>query len=203
MFPLPIGIVIAIITPLSMQYVFLSFCFYFSLYQGNKFDIFLSYKHETVSIECAKVVYERLTSLGFKVYLDENQQYGGVHIGKQLTAAISEAPIFLPILSSQYMTKGGELWCKRELNFAKYKERELLPVVMKGIQIPDDVMLTIGPQTVHLEYDPLNPSIGIEKIVVAVDRLFVKLSGMTLTYTVKPWCESHTKLHAHHGCANI
>ena len=148
------------------------------LYQGKTYDIFLSYKHETVSMKCAQTVCEHLTGLGHKVYLDERELMGGVNIGKELTAAISEAPIFLPILSSEYMTKGGELWCQRELDFAKYKERELLPVVIKGVEIPDDVMLTIGPSTMRLEYDPFDPSTGIASIARAVGRLLAKQPGI-------------------------
>ena len=112
---------------------------------------------------------------------------GGVNINKELTTAINAAPIFLPILSSAYMTESGELWCQRELDFAKLKNRKLLPVVIKGVEIPDDVMLTIGPNTMRLVYDPFDPSTGIASIARAVGRLLAKQPGIykmeILTYT--------------------
>ena len=148
-----------------------------------KFDVFISYKHETISIECAKAVYERLTTLGFKVYfLDESEGTSGVNIGKEVTAAIRASTIFLPILSFEYVKEAGELWCLKELNFASAAGSKLLLVVIKGVEIPDDMLFKIDPHPRRLEYDPSNPMTGIANITRAVGELVVEQRGMNLEY---------------------
>ena len=119
--------------------------------------------------------------MSYRVYWDENEIVGGDNISTQLAAAINKATIFLAILSSEYMTESGKLWCQRELDFAKHKNRKVLPVVIKGAEIPDRVKFTIGAMTMYLVYDPSNPRPGIDKIAKAVDRLLVE-AGMALEY---------------------
>ena len=90
-----------------------------------KFDVFISYKHETISIMCATAVYRHLTTLGFKVYLDERELTGGDNIGKKVSAAIRGSTIFLPILSFEYVHEAGELWYLKKLHFANVAHREI------------------------------------------------------------------------------
>ena len=112
------------------------------------------------------------------MYMDENELFGGDDISEELAAAISNTPIFLPILSYKYMTEAGELWCKNELDFAKLKKRKLLPVVIKGVIIPSRVQFIIG-NTKYLNYDPCDPRTGIESITMAVNHMLSgELSGM-------------------------
>ena len=126
-------------------------------------------------------MHERLTGLGFKVYLDDNEIRGGDHIGKKLTTAIRVSSIFLPILSPEFTTEAGELWCQPELDFTKAAGScKFLPVVIKGVEIPDHILLTIGPQIKHLEYDPSNQSTGIANIIRAVETLLMEQPGIKL-----------------------
>lgn len=135
------------------------------------FDVFLSYKHERKSIQCADEVYEHLTHFGFKVYRDSNELLGGVNISEEISAAISNAPLFLPILSSQYMGEPGKLWCQNELAFAIQEKRKLLPVVLKGANIPGSILLIVGAQRKRIEYDLFEPSTGLESITKAVEAI--------------------------------
>ena len=52
--------------------------------------------------------------------------------------------------------------------------------VFKGVNIPDDIMLSIGPSRKRLEYDPSNPRTGIAAIARAVGKLVVEQKGMNL-----------------------
>lgn len=88
-----------------------------------------------------------------------------------MAAAICNTPIFLPILSSQYMDKPGELWCQNELNLAKLKDKTVLPVVLKGVSIPPHIILVIGNQFERIEYDPSEPSTSLKNITTAVRKI--------------------------------
>lgn len=120
--------------------------------------------------------------MGFKVYRDTDEILYGENIAETIADAICNTPIFLSILSSTYMNEAGNLWCQNELDFAKHKNRKLLPVVLKGAIIPDSILLTLGPDHLRIEYDPSEPSTGLEHIAAAVRRMLpIGVCGRCIT----------------------
>ena len=62
-------------------------------------EIFISYAHEDVEI--AKKIFYRLNQAGYRVWFDYENMQGGNTFNQEISQAIGECKIFVPILSSQ------------------------------------------------------------------------------------------------------
>lgn len=144
-------------------------------------DVFLSYKREPESMQCADEIEEYLANLNVKVYRDTSRVVGGDSFPKKLAAAIDRTTIFIPILSNDYMGESGESWCHNELNFAKEKKKQIIPVILKGAKIPNHIHLSIGTLQ-RVTYDPKNPSPGLRSMATAVQRKLHEVAQVCIHY---------------------
>ena len=129
--------------------------------------VFLSYAHEDVAL--VKLIHNKVYEAGIPVWFDVNRLKGGDNFDREISEAISECKVFIPVLSSQVqldfegnvsrfykddewrqiqtLINGGKSVCVVPLRIWGYelrKNAEHLPAFIKG-------------KTVHdLEYQTIN-----------------------------------------------
>ena len=76
----------------------------------NVGGVFLSYAHEDVAL--VKLIYYKLTEIGIPVWFDMRRLQGGDEFNQEISSAISECRIFIPVLSSQVQADFEENNCR-------------------------------------------------------------------------------------------
>lgn len=117
---------------------------------GKKYDIFISYRRATGK-NYARTIKPELEKRGFQVFLDFDELKDGV-FDKRIMNAISDAPVFLMILSKGALDRcinEGD-WVRLEILYANEQKKHIVPVeVDKSFRdipenIPKDVKLILG-----------------------------------------------------------
>lgn len=94
----------------------------------RKYDIFISYRR-LGGKEYARTIKPELEKRGFRVFLDFDELDDGV-FDRRIMDAISEAPVFLLILSQGVLDrcKNAGDWVREEILYAYQKNRHIVPV---------------------------------------------------------------------------
>lgn len=74
-------------------------------HQRSSDQIFLSYSH--VDVEIARTIYERLKVMGYRLWFDKESLIPGQDWELEIRKAIRQSQVFLPLLSSNAMSKRG------------------------------------------------------------------------------------------------
>ncbi|XP_066288740.1 uncharacterized protein [Branchiostoma lanceolatum] len=106
----------------------------------------ISYSHKQKK-EVLKIR-EHLDKVGYRVWIDE----GGISgtIARSISAAIQEAAIVLIAFSEDYVKSP---FCKREVNFAQEKKREIVPMKMTEYT-PDDWLGFLLSGILYVDFSP-------------------------------------------------
>jgi serine phosphatase RsbU (regulator of sigma subunit) len=107
-------------------------------YQGVEPFLFVSYAHADDALVLPEV--RRLQEAGYRVWYDE-----GINPAEEWPRSISQAlltsKLVLAYLSPQAL---ASKWVLREIGLAVRKEKELLPIYLEPVELPDDLELQIG-----------------------------------------------------------
>lgn len=105
----------------------------------DKIKIYISYSH--FDKELAQKFFNNLSKLDFEVIWDENTIFTGDNFNKKLMSALSEADVYLPIISKNFE---NSVYAKREfltaIGYNSSKERpRLFPYIVHGNKIPAEI----------------------------------------------------------------
>lgn len=102
----------------------------------KSYDIFISYRREG-GFETAKMVQEKLKSLGYKVFLDYDALRSG-KFNEQLYAKIEECKDFILICSPNCFErcKNQDDWLRLEILHALKQNNNIVPVIIRNFEWP-------------------------------------------------------------------
>ena len=94
----------------------------------EQYDIFISYRRVD-GAQYARILQLGLEKRGFRVFLDYDELNDGV-FGENIKEAITAAPIFMPILSPQYLDRCKNIgdWVREEIMLAIRQQKRIVPV---------------------------------------------------------------------------
>ena len=104
-----------------------------------KYDIFISYRRDGGDT-LAQLIYDRLTDRGYSVFLDIESLRSG-KFNEKLFSVIDECRdvvVILPPGSLERCRNEGD-WLFLELTHALQERKNIIPVMMKGFEWPDDM----------------------------------------------------------------
>ena len=104
-----------------------------------KYDIFISYRRDGGDT-LAQLIYDRLTDRGYSVFLDIESLRSG-KFNEKLFSVIDECQdvvVILPPGSLERCRNEGD-WLFLELAHALQERKNIIPVMMKGFEWPDDM----------------------------------------------------------------
>lgn len=106
----------------------------------KKYDIFISYRRKD-GAQYARILQLELEKRGYAVFLDYEELVDGV-IGEELKNAIKSAPVFIMVLTPNYLDRCMEedSWVRQEIMLAHSCGRHFIPVNPDGLfsGIPED-----------------------------------------------------------------
>lgn len=107
----------------------------------NQYDIFISYRRDG-GAQYARILQLELEKRGYKVFLDYEELTDGV-FGDNIKEAISQAPIFMMVLSAHYLDrcKNEGDWVREEIMLAINQQKNFIPINPDGSfdGIPEDI----------------------------------------------------------------
>lgn len=95
---------------------------------NNKYDIFISYRRDG-GAQYARILQLMLIQRGYKVFLDYDELRDGT-FSDRIIAAIKAAPVFMPVLSADSMTRcvnEGD-WVRKEILLAAQEGKHFVPI---------------------------------------------------------------------------
>lgn len=110
-----------------------------------KYDIFISYRRDGGEYT-AKIIRDRLEALGYHVFFDVESLRSG-DFNTRLYSVIDECRDFLIIMSPGCLTRCAQEddWVRRELEYALAKEKNIIPVLLRGFTFPDTLPASLEP----------------------------------------------------------
>lgn len=96
--------------------------------ERNRYDIFISYRRDG-GAQYARILQLMLIQRGYKVFLDYDELRDGT-FGDRIVAAIKAAPVFMPVLSADSMTRcvnEGD-WVRKEILLAAHEGKHFVPI---------------------------------------------------------------------------
>lgn len=101
-------------------------------------DVFISYRRDG-GAPMAHLLYHRLTADGYTVFLDA--QLGKGRFDKELYKRIEDCTDFLLVVSANSLDrcKDPKDWVRREIEHALRCGKNIVPVIMSGCTIPEDI----------------------------------------------------------------
>jgi len=108
-----------------------------SMVKMNQYDIFISYRREG-GFEAAKFVKEKLTSLGYRVFLDFEDLRTG-KFNEKLYSVISECNDFVVIMSPNCLKRceNADDWLRLEIIHALENKKNIIPIMLRNFDWPD------------------------------------------------------------------
>ena len=106
-----------------------------------KYDIFISYRRDGGDT-LAQLIYDRLTDRGYRVFLDIESLRSG-KFNEKLFSVISECKdviVILPPGALERCRNEGD-WLFLEVSHALKERKNIIPVMMKGFEWPDEKTL--------------------------------------------------------------
>lgn len=118
--------------------------------EHSKYDIFISYRRDG-GAQYARILQLELEKRGYRVFLDYEELTDGV-FGDNIKEAISEAPIFMLVLSAHYLDrcKNESDWVREEIMLAIKQQKHFIPInpdnSFDGIpaDIPENIKQVVG-----------------------------------------------------------
>ena len=111
----------------------------------KKYDIFISYRRDGGEFT-AKILRDRLETLGYKVFFDLETLRSG-DFNKKLYDVIDECEDFLLVLSpnalDRCMNEGD--WVRYEVERALEKEKNIVPILLRGFSFPEALPASMEP----------------------------------------------------------
>ena len=94
----------------------------------QSYDIFISYRRED-GAQYARILQLELEKRGFHVFLDYEELIDGV-FGDEIKDAIRQAPIFIMVLTPQYLARSMESdsWVRQEIMLAIQQQKHFIPL---------------------------------------------------------------------------
>lgn len=94
--------------------------------EKQMYDIFISYRRS--NLDSARLIAGILKNNKFDVFFDFDDIKDG-NYGDKIKNAINEAPIFIMVLSDDYISKNGDNdWVQKEVSLALEKKRQIIPI---------------------------------------------------------------------------
>lgn len=108
-----------------------------SMEEQKKYDIFISYRREG-GAEMADSIYQRLQNAGYSVFLDLEQLKSG-KFNEQLLSVIDSCTDFIIVLPPNALDRCSDVddWVRREVEHAIKKNKNIIPVMLRGFEWPD------------------------------------------------------------------
>ena len=105
--------------------------------QQKKYDVFISYRREG-GAEMADSIYQRLQNAGYSVFLDLEQLKSG-KFNEQLLSVIDNCTDFIVVLPPNALDRCSDVddWVRREVEHAIKKNKNIIPVMLRGFEWPD------------------------------------------------------------------
>ncbi len=105
--------------------------------KSQTYDIFISYRREGGE-SAAQMIYDRLTESGYHVFLDRESLNSG-DFDTKIYSVIDDCKDFLLILSPDALDRcqHSDDWVRREAEYALLKNKNIIPVIMKGFSFPE------------------------------------------------------------------
>lgn len=103
----------------------------------KQYDIFISYRREG-GAEMADSIYQRLQNAGYSVFLDLEQLKSG-KFNEQLLSVIDVCTDFIVVLPPNALDRCSDVddWVRREVEHAIKKNKNIIPVMLRGFEWPD------------------------------------------------------------------
>jgi hypothetical protein len=104
-----------------------------------KYDIFISYRREG-GFEAAKMIQEKLKSLGYRVFLDFEDLRTG-KFNEKLYSVIEQCADFVVIMSPGCLErcKNDDDWLRLEIVHALQKNRNIIPIMLRNFAWPQEM----------------------------------------------------------------
>ena len=117
--------------------------------EQQKFDVFISYRHET-GFYMAQIVYSRLVSNGYSVFMDKTMNSGKYE--EKIHNAINNCSNFIVILFPDDIEacQSENSWLSKEASLAiEYGVENIVPILCDGFDYPEsDELLTKSMKTI-------------------------------------------------------
>lgn len=109
------------------------------------YDIFISYRREGGE-SAAQTLYDRLTEIGYHVFLDRESLNSG-DFDTKIYSVIDGCRDFLLILSPDALNRcrNADDWVRREVEYALEKDKNIIPIMMKGFVFPEELPPSVSP----------------------------------------------------------
>lgn len=172
----------------------------------RKYDIFISYRRAG-GAQYARILQLMLTQRGYRVFLDYDELKDG-NFSEKIKKAITEAPVFMMVLSSKAMVRCAEKddWVRQEIMTAIVEGKHIIPVdpdhSFDGI--PKDIPVEIKDAIGHNQHSEINfgQALGVTVDLMIKDRLVPSLGPRTASGSLDTEFdaakETLKKLDAHH-----
>ena len=112
---------------------------------NSKYDIFISYRRDGGEYT-ARILCDRLQDMGYRVFFDVESLRSG-EFNTRLYNAIDSCKDVLVILSPGALDRcvNPDDWVRRELEYALMREKNVIPVLLRGFTFPDTLPETLEP----------------------------------------------------------
>jgi hypothetical protein len=110
------------------------------------FDIMISYSHKE-KILC-KQLYEELTKVGYRVWIDFDQIHGNVM--DAMAEAIERSDTIIICMSEEYRKSN---YCRAEAQYAFQRQRKIVPVLLQKHYKPDGWLLFLIGQLFYVDFN--------------------------------------------------
>ena len=104
-----------------------------------KYDVFISYRRDGGEYT-AKIIHDKLTELGYHVFFDVESLRSG-QFNLKLLNIIEECTDFISVLSPNSLERceNENDWVRLEIAHALKKEKNVVPVLLRGFQFPNEL----------------------------------------------------------------
>ena len=111
----------------------------------ERYDVFISYRREGGEYT-AKMIRDKLKEKGYRVFFDVESLRSG-EFNTKLYSVIDGCKDFLLILSPGSLDRcdNEDDWVRREIEYALKKGKNIVPVLLRGFQFPDQLPESIDP----------------------------------------------------------
>lgn len=109
-----------------------------------KYDIFISYRRDGGEVT-ARILRDSLTERGYNVFFDVESLRSGA-FNTKLYSVIDECRDFIIVLSPNALDRcaNPEDWVRREVEYALEKKKNVIPILLRSFEFPDDLPESMG-----------------------------------------------------------
>jgi len=109
-----------------------------------QYDVFISYRRDGGEYT-ARVIYDKLKELGYSVFFDVESLRSG-DFNTKLYDVIDNCKDFIIVLSPGALDRcvNGDDWVKNEIEYAIKKDKNIVPILLRGFAFPDNLPESIS-----------------------------------------------------------